>query len=719
MLPRLFCCYYDVFCGLTMQLPETIRVVLFLCLALQAAGAQSIDAALPCDAAELTKDQLNTFATLSATQLEASSDAAKLDAGLQGDMPKRCADAAVGYMSSLLPLPQEAWAAVKAGESRNCAGPAGLGSPTPWYALCLPVTCLGHTDKTQALAWHVLWARLAPTCRVPAMPQHWPRGDGYHPQLLKLFSDGAIEYDEEIELDADSLLGAGGDGPYDVVTVTDKPDRARKLVGSVPWPLRLRFLRPASSAQHPWRFRFFDTERHLLQYVTHLRREGHGDRLVIYADAFDTVWLGCRRDLRKALRAIGRNVFFGVEFDMYPAGTRRFPLHGRSHEEIATRAGPGGGKLPFCRKEINPMYQWEQNAVDEHLPCRARVPPGLSAIHLNGGTYGGKAAALEQVLRRMLAHQSLLAEYDQDGRVFRREGRTHQFLWNQYFVDRPHEIGLDYGGAFTVNLASRSVVPRLFGMDRTSGLMKSVLFQRPVCIAHANGGGWADNTLSLLTSLSQLGMDTTTTVGPSFEEMEELAYNGVIADKDEEDPRLADRIIIDTSLCYTALDGAQSYYGVLSGVTFLTPYNSPTFTGLQFFLARPTERTMAGPNYTVTEVQSTAMFTTHGEPTPPPHGVYQFEGRAAFSIAAFRMRVRPGDCLAWRCQGRCDLAYKPVDTSSKGTGRAPISQGAWLARGKASAGAPLYLDRFLGRQYMLEVQAEVFGIGFYDPEDGG
>jgi len=54
-------------------------------------------------------------------------------------------------------------------------------------------------------------------------------------------------------------------------------------------------------------------------YVAHLRRRGLGDRLVIYADGFDTAWLGCQRDLRKVLEAMDAPVFFGVEFGLFPA----------------------------------------------------------------------------------------------------------------------------------------------------------------------------------------------------------------------------------------------------------------------------------------------------------------------------------------------------------------------------------------------------------------
>lgn len=54
-----------------------------------------------------------------------------------------------------------------------------------------------------------------------------------------------------------------GRGPFDVVAVTDKPERAHALVASLKWPLRLRLLQPPAE-ERPWRYRWFDSERYLL-----------------------------------------------------------------------------------------------------------------------------------------------------------------------------------------------------------------------------------------------------------------------------------------------------------------------------------------------------------------------------------------------------------------------------------------------------------------------
>lgn len=97
---------------------------------------------------------------------------------------------------------------------------------------------------------------------------------------------------------------------------------------------------------------------------------------------------------------------------------------------------------------------------------RGEPEPG---IYANGGVYGGRAAALEVALRRLLSRAPLL---------------------------RKINVALDYGGSFAVNLARRSLAPQHFALSEETGLMHSVIFQRPVCIGHANGAGWPDNTLS-------------------------------------------------------------------------------------------------------------------------------------------------------------------------------------------------------------------------------
>lgn len=67
------------------------------------------------------------------------------------------------------------------------------------------------------------------------------------------------------------------------------------------------------------------------------------------------------------------------------------------------------------------------------------------------------------------------------------------------------QVALDYGGSFVVNLWRHHVSPSQFGRDE-SGL-KSVLFQKPVCFLHANGGGFAaPRRTSLSLKASGLGV---------------------------------------------------------------------------------------------------------------------------------------------------------------------------------------------------------------------
>ena len=147
---------------------------------------------------------------------------------------------------------------------------------------------------------------------------------------------------------------------------------------------------------------------------------------------------------------------------------------------------------------------------------------------------------------------------------------------------RMTQVALDYGGAFVVNLARRSIVPRQFGIDDT-GQLKSVLFQRPVCFIHANAAGVADSTFNLLRTAYYLQADTTAWTGYQVpQELNALQLSGLQADRARQD-----RIVVDSKLCFGAFRHAPKWRGILSYVYMVTPFNEITFAGLQFFIARP------------------------------------------------------------------------------------------------------------------------------------
>eukprot|EP00434_Breviolum_minutum_P012460 symbB.v1.2.010977.t2/scaffold725.1/size168906/3 len=171
-------------------------------------------------------------------------------------------------------------AGAAASERAEAAASQGRGD---WFAGCVPLACLGKDEDLRMMLKMLFWL-------------------GMGRDLVGLEALSVSGWVATAELRVVKLFGPEGNdmgqGPYDVVAVTDKPERAHALFSSVHWPVRVRLLQPPPR-QRPWKYRWFDTERYLLSYVTRLRESGLGHRLVIYADAFDTAFMGCQRDLHK------------------------------------------------------------------------------------------------------------------------------------------------------------------------------------------------------------------------------------------------------------------------------------------------------------------------------------------------------------------------------------------------------------------------------------
>lgn len=729
--------------------------------------------------------RLDALAALSAPGLAA------LRSGISTAAAQRCVDARVGHASVALRLfPRAAlqlrvlarrsaggrrWPASCApasrvgkvtrrrGWRRSAAVEGGGSRRVAWFAACVPVSCaLGDDTALREVAWAVLWRRLVPP-RLAAAQQRSAerRSVGWRAQasatvakvmMLRLFGDARPPPTPEMLLAEEVLEGAGEDGPFDIVTVTDKPAQAHALRSSLPWPLRLRVLRPPGTG--PWRFRWFDTERYLLAYTSYLRRRGLGDRLVIYLDAFDTTWLGCHRDLLRVFKGFGRGMFFGAEFDLYPACLPGYPCHAGSHAAAARKFGNDLGQpLELCNpvKPAHDMH-FEPEPLDEYTACTAisataggvkasgiEAAKPAAAHYVNGGVYGGRAVALEAALRGLLAQQTCLAAKNvaSGGLPMREAGKTHQYFWNQYFLDRQQEVALDYGGAIVVNLARRSLAPRQFGLDPATGLLHSHIFRRPVCVAHSNGGGYADRTFQLLRVAAALRLDTVQRAGMPITS---VAMNSISEDGLYVDLGLRDRLTIDLSVCFRRPSSTTpSWQGTLTKVHAVTPHLSanPTYDGLQFFVVRPIG--VAGTDgrhsaYRIVDLQRAGLnvkgFTRRSRNASGP-----CHGRNTFDIQTFNIRAQQGDCLAWRCLGRCDLTFAdPVPAAStaadaataegvreEGQAQSSASPGL-VARGVAFApgrdlevGAEVAFGEWRPRRaYALGVEAELQGVGFYE-----
>jgi len=675
----------------------------------------------PCDALILGRQKLGAFSALSAAGLVSSA----ATAGDHGGIAEHCADADVGNVAVGIQVKVGALNKLRQSCRRDRACRRRLESmlgrrTSAWFAACVPVSCLGHDRALYAFALRLLWSRLLPNCGTPDRSP--PAAAVEATRLLRLFGNARPPRVAETLLAEESTTRAGWDGPFDVVTVTDSPLHAEALRASLPWPLRLRFLQPPPDpvGGPAWRFRWFDVERHLLSYVAYLRRRGLGDRLVVYADGFDTAWLGCRRNLTRALDALGRPLFFGVEFGLFPAGERGYPLPVASY----MAAAEARGRLPRCRKvQTYPSERWAEEPVNEHEPCLA-LSDGedyQAALYLNGGVYGGRAKHLEVALQRVLAQQQALSSFDEDGKPYRVSGRTHQYLWSQYYLDRPDEVALDYGGAFVVNLAPRSLSPRQFGLDKNSGMLHSVVFQRTVCLAHSNGGGYADHTLQLLRAAVMLRFDTTAFVGMPQDMFDHVALHGLYADVARQD-----RVVVDTSLCFDGLGTVAAWRGVLTTVQLLTSVNDATLQGLQFMVVRPHTRAKKSSHavFDIVGVQHEPIFK--GGVGRMPNSTGLFSGRLNLNIASFNLKVQQGDCIGWRCRSRCDFTYKALsDIELRGGNGGPDldairSRGTWVAAGHdIDAGTTVALHDWFPQSYVLGADAEVYGIGFYKAIDGG
>ena len=362
---------------------------------------------LGCDARRLGRARLERLAALSAPRL-----VARPEAGAATRSAVLCTDASERNVAVAIEVPPDSAAELRGACRRGayCAPRHRAAHPAEgrrleaeggWFAACVPIECLGDDTTLRAVAWRVLWRRLASVWK----PRDLPAGEPPEVLLLRLFGDARSAGHPERPLAEEVLEGAGEEGPFDLVTVTDSPDQARLLRNSVKSPLRLRILRPPGR----FRFRWFDTERYLLSYVAHLRRRGLGDRLVFYVDAFDTAWFGCQRNLTKAFEAMGRPMFFGVEFDLYPAGLAGYPAPVADHQDAADRQG--ARRLSHCQAGQIRKKRWDTHPPEEHEPCLGRsnilfpvtgkVPRDPNAVYLNGGAYGGRAWALEAA-RNML-----------------------------------------------------------------------------------------------------------------------------------------------------------------------------------------------------------------------------------------------------------------------------------------------------------------------------
>ncbi|CAE7408446.1 unnamed protein product [Symbiodinium natans] len=642
-----------------------------------------------------------------------------LSGRLAARVGRRCVDAWDGMFAaamkvSSVALPERRSLCRRRLCLRECGWPQNA-ERADWFVACVPLSCLGHDADLRNLLWSVYGLRFAERAdRSQASAQ--PQAD-VDLRIVRLFGFRAPAPYPLERLDPDLLEDAGRQGPYDLVTVTDSPKRAYALTSSVQWPVRLRVLQPPA-AQRPWKFKYFDAERYMLSYVTHLRKRGHGGRLVVFVDAFDVAAFPCHRNLSKVLHQLGRPVAVGMEFDLFPAGDPGYPLPAEGSYATAREnlAKVRGAPVPLCRYPRPIPFMWDRRPPEEHEPCVAvsesvRAEAAVSVGEfLNCGVYAGSAGALERVLRHLLHVHARL------GPQFRAVPKTQQYLWNQFFLDHPQKVALDYGAALVVNMISGSPFPKNFGVDPVSGRLKSVIFQKPVCFLHANGHT-ADPTFHLLRAAEHLQVDTTRWAGYEFPgSLNTVAAAGLRADK-----LMGDRIVVDANLCFPPFERVPGWRGSLTAMFFVTPYERAAFQDLQFFIARP-QRLREIPSgefemsFEIVHKQMNALQTAKNVGRAKlPNGTHVFAARKMFRADAFNMHLESGDCLGWRCKRRCDFTYAALEDADelwqrKGPNLERPTMGVWFGHGhELLVGAQIALATWLPISYAIGVQAQMHG----------
>jgi len=293
----------------------------------------------------------------------------------------------------------------------------------------------------------------------------------------------------------------------------------------------------------------------------------------------------------------------------------------------------------------------------------------------------------------------------------------HQYLWSQYVLDRPDEVALDFGGAFVVNLYPLSMSADSFGFPPGSSELHSVLFQKAVCFAHANGGStWP--TLEVLHAVAASHSTGPLVVASPGAPME-LAHatpgwrSGSIAWSE---------VHLDASLCFGPLEPRFRWRGRLSRL-FLRLSGASDVAGLQLLVVRPRPLHDEGP------MAPRAVFDVLDIQDPPlpgarePHrlgAVRPATGvgsgnlqTATLNFSQWDLSIAEGSCLAWR--GAAGPAFVSIAGPTMGRLAAqllPAGQGTWNCSWRAAAGGGSRLDcwDWLPRAHLVVAEAEILSL---------
>lgn len=201
-----------------------------------------------------------------------------------------------------------------------------------------------------------------------------------------------------------------------------------------------------------------------LRLVREYLRGVRAGALVVFVDAYDSLFLPSHDRLVERFLAFDRPLVFSAEKGCWPDGARaaRYP---RSRTALShRRSRPLGAAAP-------------RPAPPSQTPFR----------YLNSGGYMGHAGALLEALDDLSPG----------------EGDDDQRLFTDYFLKHPDRVGLDHEA--TIFQTLYEVEPADFDWSRNGSLrLRSRLTGSEPCVLHGNGPGW-ETFVTLIEGLRVLG----------------------------------------------------------------------------------------------------------------------------------------------------------------------------------------------------------------------
>eukprot|EP00993_Chasmostoma_nieuportense_P003002 NODE_3752_length_907_cov_29.374359_g3599_i0.p1 GENE.NODE_3752_length_907_cov_29.374359_g3599_i0~~NODE_3752_length_907_cov_29.374359_g3599_i0.p1 ORF type:complete len:294 (+),score=49.05 NODE_3752_length_907_cov_29.374359_g3599_i0:1-882(+) len=246
-------------------------------------------------------------------------------------------------------------------------------------------------------------------------------------------------------------------------------------LGQLPGPVIRLGLHPDGSPDYgvnATHWDFFTKIRLLHEWLT---SQTNPDELIIFVDARDVIWGGCRTNLTQVYYELTRNttfqIIFGAELGCWPRNTGVDCANYYIPEWV--RRDPA--------LHPNALAPWHKC----NFECS--TPPYYK--HLNSGGFMGPVGALMQMVASAL-HTCPV--------------KDDQQCYYHYYRQHPHRVTLDYRAQIWLNMCHF----RLSTFLPLNGSFHNHWLGAPVCFLHANGGAKRHFRVLLPQVARQLGRDT-------------------------------------------------------------------------------------------------------------------------------------------------------------------------------------------------------------------